>query len=35
MATQAPPEYKPAIELVIKKATERLEMLKASAGEGE
>ncbi len=35
MAAQAPPEYKAAIELVIKKATERLEMLKASAGEGE
>lgn len=35
MAAQAPPEYKPAIELVIKKATERLEELKASAGEGE
>ena len=35
MAAQAPPEYKAAIELVIQKATERLEMLKASAGEGE
>jgi predicted Zn-dependent peptidase len=35
MAAQAPPEYKAAIELVIKKANERLEILKASAGEGE
>jgi predicted Zn-dependent peptidase len=35
MAAQAPPEYKAAIELVIKKAKERLEILKASAGEGE
>jgi len=35
MLGQVPPEIKPGIELVIKKATERLEMLKAEAGEGE
>jgi predicted Zn-dependent peptidase len=35
MLSQVPPEIKPGLELVIKKATERLEMLKAEAGEGE
>ena len=35
MAGQVPPEIKPAIELVIKRATERLEMLQAAAGEEE
>ena len=35
MLAQVPPEIKPGLELVIKKATERLEMLKAAAGEGE
>ena len=34
MLGQVPPELKPAIELVIKRATERLEMLRA-AGEEE
>ncbi|MCU0233661.1 MAG: insulinase family protein [Thermoanaerobaculales bacterium] len=32
MAGQAPPEYKPAIELVIKRANERLAELQAAAG---
>lgn len=35
MKGQAPPEIQPAIELIIKKATERLEKLKAAAGEEE
>ena len=35
MLAQVPPEIKPGLELVIKKATERLEMLKAEAGEEE
>jgi predicted Zn-dependent peptidase len=35
MKGQAPPEIQPAIELIIKKASERLEMLKAAAGEEE
>jgi predicted Zn-dependent peptidase len=35
MKGQAPPEYQPAIDLMIKRATERLEMLKAEAGEEE
>ena len=32
---QAPPEYQPAIELIIKRATERIEELRAAAGEEE
>jgi predicted Zn-dependent peptidase len=35
MKGQAPPEIQPAIELIIKKATQRLEELKAAAGEEE
>jgi hypothetical protein len=35
MKGQAPPELQPAIELIIKKANERLEELKAAAGKGE
>ena len=35
MKTQAPPEYQPAIELIIKRATERIEELRAAAGEEE
>ena len=35
MLAQVPPEIKPGLEFVIKKGTERLEMLKAAAGEGE
>jgi predicted Zn-dependent peptidase len=35
MKSQAPPEFQPAIELIIKRATERIEMLRAAAGEGE
>jgi len=35
MKGQAPPEYQPAIDLMIKRATERLEILQAAAGEGE
>ena len=35
MKGQAPPEYQPAIDLMIKRATERLEMLQAAAGEEE
>jgi predicted Zn-dependent peptidase len=35
MKGQAPPEFQPAIDLMIKKATERLEMLQAAAGEEE
>ncbi len=35
MKSQAPPEYQPAIELIIKRATERIEMLRAAAGEEE
>ena len=35
MKSQAPPEFQPAIELIIKRATERIEMLRAAAGEEE
>ena len=35
MKTQAPPEFQPAIELIIKRATERIEELRAAAGEEE
>jgi predicted Zn-dependent peptidase len=35
MKGQAPPEYQPAIELIIKRATERIEKLRAAAGEEE
>jgi len=35
MKSQAPPEYQPAIELIIKRATERIEMLRTAAGEEE
>ncbi len=35
MKDQAPPEFQPAIELIIKKATERIEKLRAAAGEEE
>jgi len=35
MKAQAPPEFQPAIELIIKKATERIEELRAAAGEEE
>jgi predicted Zn-dependent peptidase len=35
MKSQAPPEYQPAIELIIKRATERIEKLRAAAGEEE
>jgi len=35
MKGQAPPEYQPAIDLMIKRGTERLEMLQAAAGEEE
>jgi predicted Zn-dependent peptidase len=35
MKGQAPPEFQPAIELIIKKATERIEELRAAAGEEE
>ncbi len=35
MKGQAPPEFQPAIDLMIKKAIERLEMLQAAAGEEE
>jgi len=35
MKGQAPPEYQPAIDLMIKRATERLEMLQTAAGEEE
>ncbi len=35
MKSQAPPEYQPAIELMIKRATERIEKLRAAAGEEE
>ena len=35
MRAQAPPEFQPAIELIIKRATERIEMLRAAAGEEE
>jgi predicted Zn-dependent peptidase len=33
MKAQAPPEFQPAIELIIKRATERIEALKAAASE--
>jgi hypothetical protein len=35
MKAQAPPEFQPAVELIIKRATERLEDLRAAAGEEE
>jgi len=35
MKAQAPPEFQPAIELIIKRATERVEELRAAAGEEE
>jgi hypothetical protein len=35
MQAQAPPEYQPAIELIIKRANERIEELRAAAGEEE
>jgi len=35
MKSQAPPEYQPAIDLIIKRATERIEKLRAAAGEEE
>jgi len=35
MKGQAPPEFQPAIELIIKRATERIEKLRAAAGEEE
>jgi predicted Zn-dependent peptidase len=35
MQAQAPPEYQPAIELIIKRASERIEELRAAAGEEE
>jgi hypothetical protein len=35
MKAQAPPEFQPAIELIIKRATERIEELRAAAGEEE
>jgi predicted Zn-dependent peptidase len=35
MKGQAPPEFQPAIDLMITRATERLEMLQAAAGEEE
>jgi predicted Zn-dependent peptidase len=35
MKNQAPPEFQPAIELIIKRATERIEKLRAAAGEEE
>ena len=35
MKDQAPPEFQPAIELIIKRATERIEELRAAAGEEE
>ena len=35
MKSQAPPEYQPAIELIIKRATERIEKLRTAAGEEE
>jgi predicted Zn-dependent peptidase len=35
MKSQAPPEFQPAIELIIKRATERIEKLRAAAGEEE
>ncbi len=35
MKGQAPPEFQPAIELIIKRATERIEALRAAAGEEE
>ena len=35
MKGQAPPEFQPAIELMIKRATERIEKLRAAAGEEE
>ena len=35
MLAQVPPEVKPGLELVIKRANERLEMLKSEAGEEE
>jgi hypothetical protein len=35
MLSQVPPEIKPGLELVIKRASEKLEELKAAAGEEE
>jgi predicted Zn-dependent peptidase len=35
MKAQAPPEFQPAIGLIIKRATERIERLRAAAGEEE
>jgi len=35
MKAQAPPEFQPAIELIIKRATNRIEELRAAAGEEE
>jgi predicted Zn-dependent peptidase len=35
MKAQAPPEFQPAIELIIKRATERIEKLRAAAAEEE
>ncbi|MCG6949654.1 MAG: insulinase family protein [Acidobacteria bacterium] len=35
MQEQAPPEFQPAIELIIKRAEERIEALRVAAGEGE
>jgi predicted Zn-dependent peptidase len=35
MKSQAPPEYQPALDLIIKRATERIEQLRAAAGEEE
>jgi len=35
MKGQAPPEFQPAIELIIKRVTERIEQLRAAAGEEE
>jgi predicted Zn-dependent peptidase len=35
MKAQAPPEFQPAIELIIKRATERIEALRAAASEEE
>ena len=35
MKGQAPPEFQPAIELIIKRVTERIEKLRAAAGEEE
>ncbi len=35
MKAQAPPEFQPAIELIIKRATEKIDELKSATGEEE